>query len=60
MRGEGITDVELIDDATEHEGRWRFMFRHTVTGREVELETHGVDHLEAYQRQHIFAAGLAG
>jgi hypothetical protein len=56
MRGEGIADVELVAaDETEREGRWTFTFRHTVTGTDVELETHGIDDVTAYERQHIFA-----
>jgi hypothetical protein len=55
MHAEGIADVGLVTaDETEREGRWTFTYRHTVTGVEVELETHGIDDLEAYKRQHIF------
>jgi hypothetical protein len=55
MRGEGIADVDICGaDETEREGRWTFVFRHTVTGVEVELETHGINDLDAYRRQHIF------
>lgn len=55
MRAEGIGDVELVaGDETEREGRWRFTFRHTVTGAEVVLETHGIDDVDAYARQHFF------
>lgn len=56
MREEGIHDVELLDsDGVEDEGRWTFTFRHTVTGVEVRLDTHGIDNYEAYKAQHIFA-----
>lgn len=56
MNAEGIADIEMVAaDEAEREGRWRFMFRHTVTGVEVDLETHGIDDVAAYERQHIFA-----
>ena len=59
MHGEGMTDVELLDGTTEREGRWVgrwvFTFRHPVTGKTVELETHGIDDTDAYERQHTFA-----
>lgn len=56
MRAEGIADVELTAaDETERDGRWTFTFRHTVTGVEVELDTHGIDDEAAYERQHVFA-----
>jgi hypothetical protein len=56
MYAEGIADVELIAaDETEREGRWTFTCRHSVTGVEAELETHGIDDVAAYERQHIFA-----
>lgn len=53
---DGLTDVELLDGCTpDGEGRWRFTFRHKVTGALVYLDTHGIDDTEAYERQHIFA-----
>jgi len=56
MTEEGIRDVELILPGipVNGEGRWTFLFRHTVTGVDVELETHGINDLDAYQRQHLF------
>lgn len=54
MHAEGLADVELLDGCTEREGRWAFRFRHKVTGTVVELETHGIGDIEAYQREHIF------
>jgi len=54
MRDDGICDVELLDLAIENEGRWTFSFRHTVTGVVVELATHGIDNVEAYEKQHTF------
>jgi hypothetical protein len=55
MHSDGITDVVLLDDAAEEEGRWRFTYRHEVTGIEVTLLTHGIDDIGAYERDHIFA-----
>lgn len=55
MHAEGMTDVQLLDGSTESEGRWVFTFRHSVTGTTVKLETHGIDDVEAYERQHIFS-----
>jgi hypothetical protein len=51
-------DVELLlqDDPIERDGRWVFQFRHRVTGVVVELETHGIDDIDAYMRRHIFGA----
>lgn len=54
MHADGMTDVELLDGAEETEGRWRFTFRHTVSGTEVTLETHGIDAIGAYEQDHIF------
>lgn len=54
MHADGMTGVELLDGATEREGRWVFTFRHAVTGTTVELEVHGIDNMEAYERQYIF------
>jgi hypothetical protein len=54
MHDSGMTDVELLDGAEERGGRWVFTFRHKVTEVTAELETPGIDNLEAYQRQHIF------
>jgi hypothetical protein len=33
-----------------------FTFRHAVTGTTVELEMHGIDNLQAYEDDHLFAA----
>lgn len=52
---DGLTDVELVrSDPTEHEGRWSFYFRHKVTGVEVELDTHGINDVDAYCKRYIF------
>ena len=55
MRATGMTDVELLDGETEREGRWVFTFRHAVTGTTVELDMHGIDNLQAYEDDHLFA-----
>ena len=55
MHADGMTDVELADGATGREGRWVFSFRHAVTGTVVKLETHGIDDVRAYEKDHIFA-----
>lgn len=55
MHAEGMTDVVLLGDAEDTgDGRWRFTFRHAVTGTAVHLDTHGIDDLDAYRRQHLF------
>lgn len=58
MRDEGITDVRIdVRDQKPREGRWRFGFRHSVTGLVVYLETHGIDDMKAYEEDgHIFGA----
>lgn len=54
MRAEGMTGVTLLDGSKERTGRWLFTFRHEITGATVELETHGIDDLDAYQKDHWF------
>jgi hypothetical protein len=54
MLEEGFTDIEVTDTKEERDGRWLFIFKHTVTGKEVELEIHGIDDLKAYETQNIF------
>jgi hypothetical protein len=55
MHAEGMTDVSLdVCDGEERDGRWRFGFRHAVTGVTVWLETPGVDDVDAYQKGRIF------
>jgi hypothetical protein len=54
MHADGMTDVELLDGSKEEEGRWVFSFRHAVTGIVVKLMTHGIDNVQAYEREHIF------
>lgn len=57
MHSQGMTDVELVGDAVPATsgGRWVFTFRHRVTGTQAQLETHGIDDMDAYCQQHIFA-----
>lgn len=62
MKADGFGhDVELLDldphrqGHSNQEGRWLFEFRHKVTGVVVELETHGVDNIEAYMKERVFA-----
>jgi hypothetical protein len=55
MRREGMDEIELMPGETERgDGRFRFRFRHTVTGVEAVLETHGINDLEAYMCRHTF------
>jgi hypothetical protein len=52
---DGLTDVEIVRFGSRpEEGRWSFFFRHKVTGVEAELQTHGIDNMDAYLRQYIF------
>lgn len=59
VRSRGIRDVHIVaqlheGDPEPVEGRWTFVFRHEVTGVEVELQTHGLDNIEAYRKRYIF------
>lgn len=58
IRREGIADVELFTPEGPVEpndsGRWRFEFRHQVTGVSVFLETHGIDDMAAYLKARVF------
>lgn len=55
MQREGLRDVALLPGYVDQgDGRWAFTFEHAVTGVRVELETHGIDDLDAYQREHVF------
>lgn len=55
MLEEGFTDIKVTDTKEEVGGRWKFIFKHTVTGKEVELEVHGIDDMDAYTEKYIFA-----
>lgn len=55
MTAEGFIDIELIDTGIEHEGRWKFLFHHTVTGVDVALDTHGIDNMDAYLKHNLVA-----
>jgi hypothetical protein len=56
MRAEGFGDVEVreVGQADGDTSRWRFAFRHTVTGVVVFLDTHGIDNIDAYIKQALF------
>jgi hypothetical protein len=55
IHADGMREVVLVDRGRDlNDGRWVFTFTHPVTGVVVELETHGVDDTEAYQRLHVF------
>lgn len=54
MHEDGITEVVLMLPGRQNERRWVFGFRHTVTGKVVELETHGIDDHDAYCKQFLF------
>jgi hypothetical protein len=56
MLEEGIIDVKVTDCNEETEGRWKFIFKHEITGKEVELEIHGIDNMEEYMKTYIFGA----
>ena len=58
MTADGIRDVtlELPGADPDGDGRWRFSFRHDVTGMTVYLDTHGIDDWRAYEKQRIFSA----
>ena len=55
MHAEGMTDVVLLDGSEEREGRWLFTVRHAITRATATLETHGIDDVGAYEKQHLFA-----
>jgi hypothetical protein len=50
-------DIELVTDepGDSDDGRWTFVFRHKVTGITATLQTHGINDLDAYAQQHLFA-----
>ena len=48
MQNEGYGDVEVTEVGPVGNGRWAFDFRHSVTGVVVQLETHGIDDLDAF------------
>lgn len=53
---DGIVGVTLDPERAwdRENGRWKFRFRHAITGVVVELEHHGIDNLDAYSRANIF------
>lgn len=55
MMEEGFTDIEVEDTGEKDDGRWKFIFKHKITGKEVELDIHGIDNMDAYTDKYIFA-----
>lgn len=56
LGNQGIRDIELVPgEEYTGDGRWRFRFRHAVTGACVDLDTHGIDNEPAYAREYVFA-----
>lgn len=59
IRADGLSDIELLRpgcDPVERDGRWKFGFRHHVTGVTLVLETHGISDMDAYMVRNIFGA----
>jgi hypothetical protein len=54
MLEKGFTDITVIDTKEEVDGRWKFIFKHDITGKEVELEVHGIDNMDKYTDKYIF------
>ena len=54
LKKDGFTDILMTSIAGQRDGRWTFVFTHQVTGKSVELETHGIDPMDAYLKQYIF------
>jgi len=54
MHNDGLHEVELVTwDDTEDAGRWKFWFKHSVTGTRVPLETHGINDMQAYMKGRV-------
>lgn len=54
IQNEGIKNITMYDTKEEINGRWKFLFKHRVTGVIVELETHGIENMEEYLKEYIF------
>lgn len=55
MRDESFGhDIDMVDTGEHEDGRWRYVFRHKVTGVEVSLQIHGIDDMDAYLEQALF------
>lgn len=54
MLKQGFTDITVVDTKEENDGRWKFIFKHDITGKEVELEVHGIDNMDKYTDKYIF------
>lgn len=55
LRREGFHDVEIVGERDAGDGRWVFRFRHAITGVTVDLDTHGIDDMDAYLKERIFS-----
>lgn len=59
IHAEGMTDVVIEDQVGDlGDGRWRFYFRHTVTGKVVPLDTPGIDDWDAFMKERVFGARI--
>jgi len=54
IQNDGYKNIRMYDTKEEIEGRWKFIFKHLVTGVEVELETHGITDIDEYKKEHVF------
>ena len=45
IKDDGITDVVLLADYREEEGRFQFTYKHTVTGKTGEWDITGLEHV---------------
>lgn len=56
MRKEGLVDIRVkLESKDSVDGRWTYTFTHKITGISLELDIHGIDNLEAYQKENIFS-----
>lgn len=54
IQDDGYKNIKMLDTKEEINGRWKFLFKHSVTGAVVELETHGIDDMDAYIKENVF------
>jgi|JI10StandDraft_1071094.scaffolds.fasta_scaffold481435_3 hypothetical protein len=54
IQDDGIKNIRMYDTKTEEQGRWKFIFKHLITGVEVELETHGITDMDEYIKENVF------
>lgn len=55
MHAKGMTDVTPLAGVEQVDQRWRFFFRHQITGVTVTLEIDGIDDMDAYCKQATFS-----